>query len=338
VLSDDMGFKLCSNLASNKDEATQMTTIIPDIDFDAALAPLCEGLPETALEKLLMLKEREEKHDAWAASKWGRREPILEQIRELDPKLQRYLRNRGRDGWDADDEKTLGTLQKQCGQLQEKMVAIQSESLPPDLPLATVREALHDNRGTKYEDARTPVRVPMGDERDALAKQRTEIERLTQALTAVRKSPVPYDMALQRTCADIDALAMRGRPDFTRTASMVPMLKGERQGDTKWPLVYLDTGSRSVETIDAPTMLAWLHTDALKARAKAELAAFYEGRLSFKTMTERAAAIADAEAKLLAAERREEAIVEICESRRIEVQRRPKANPLAVLGIARVEK
>lgn len=317
-----------------------MSLVIKEIDFadDPQLLALCKTLPDHAVEKLLLLKERDAKATAWSDTKQARLAPIHDQRHLLAREIRRYESNRGRGDWDNDDEKALTALRKRHDQCTAKMVEVQNEARPSDFSIERASEYLWNKRGARYTDARVRVKVAKNTELDTLAAVRAEIDRLTQELSAAQRSPVPYELALNRAYADIDRLAAGGTVDFLRAAKLVPVPKGEVQGHIGWPRTGFDTGSQYVEIIDAPALLASFLGDALKKRAKAELDAFYKSRFSYANQADRVAAIAAAEAALLATERREEAIVEVCEARKVDVQRRPKANTLAVLGIAPVEK
>lgn len=317
-----------------------MSLIIKEIDFAdyPQLQALCGNLPDHVPPKLLDLIERETKATVWRDHKQTRLAPLHDQRHVLAGELRHREAHRGSEGWNSDDETALAALRSRYEKCLAKIVEVQNETSPPDFSVERANDFLWSNRSARYTDARVRVKVAKNTELDTLAAARTDIDRLTQELDSAQRSPVPYEQALSRAYADIDRLAADGKVDFSRAARLVPVPRGEVQGHIKWPRTGFDTGSQYVEVIDAPALLASLLGDALKKRAKAELDAFYKSRFSYATQADRVAAIAAAEAALLAAERREEAIVEVCEARKIEVQRRPKANPLAVLGIAPVEK
>ena len=170
------------------------------------------------------------------------------------------------------------------------------------------------------------VTRPTGDPRAAVEKARRRVEELRVEIARTEAAPVPSGVAKARAVAEIDALAARGAPDVL---GLVEGAEGVR-----WPRTAAHgRGGATVAVVDTLGLAAFLHADALKAAVVAEIdrRADDEAALSDE---QRATRLADLATAQLAMERQEEAAVEAAAAAGFTVERRPDADPRAVLGLA----
>ncbi len=179
----------------------------------------------------------------------------------------------------------------------------------------------------------------------ALERVRGEREDLKADLHRVRSAPVPVSVAKAKIKSDIEELAKRGAPSLSHLI--------EFGGDVRWPSASLPIefdgafavvpppdgssapqlaplrGYPRAETVDTFALFVWLHRDALlkKLNAEADALADDEAALTEEERVEREGALF---ARLLDAERREEAFVEMAGD---PLARRPEVDPRAFLEI-----
>ena len=100
-----------------------------------------------------------------------------------------------------------------------------------------------------------------------------------------------------------------------------------------YPAPGTDPAKPTVTTPDTLALIAWLAKDELIAALSAEIDARADDGAAL-TDEQRGERLAEIEIDMLAAERDEEALVEMAHRAGTPVDRRPDASPLAVLGVA----
>ena len=167
---------------------------------------------------------------------------------------------------------------------------------------------------------------------DAVERLRQRIDALGTELDTVRHAPLPAAEVKRRARAQIEALAERGRPKVSNSAS--------DGGWIEWPKAPVQVGvvvvgAQGVTIGDAPdpmALIAWVHRDALVAGVEALVdAAADPAALDEKARRDRIAALAS---EILGVERGEEAAIEAIEAAGLQFVRRPEADPRAVLNLA----
>jgi hypothetical protein len=181
---------------------------------------------------------------------------------------------------------------------------------------------------------------PRGDGVKDLEACRQRILELQADVAATDAAPIPSSLAKQIARAQIDQLADRGRPNVF---SLIEM----RQG-ISWPLIPaygpnamsaiahghgIGAAAPAAGAPDTLAIYAW-HNRAAVIESIEQLideSADDEHALSDAERTERRIA---ALAALLKAEREEDHLIRIGKSKGLELQRRPDADPRAVLGLS----
>ena len=225
------------------------------------------------------------------------------------------------------DVKRLERQRKLVEELRQKHSDAASNVAPFPLPRASdLDEWLGANFTKKFEGYIPAVKRPR-DPSAALAEVRERIALLQKDAERVDRAPIPSEAAISATVAAIENLAASGAPDFGPTLrNAVYSGSGRRmQGTPKWPQEYI---GQEKFTGNGLALVAWLHKDALIERAKAEIMAQARDDEAL-TLAERPAKRADIEAQILAAEREEEVIFEMCKGER----RREGVNMLAILEL-----
>jgi hypothetical protein len=173
----------------------------------------------------------------------------------------------------------------------------------------------------------------------AVERVRTARARLAADFHATRSAPIPSAAAKAIIRAQVDALAQRGRPD------VFPVLEG---GQLAWPVAEMNvptvgaavtaegrtavSGLALYRATDTFAVLAWLHRDRIIAALEAEVDSLANDSAALDDAT-RAAREAELLARILEAERDEEALIVMGEAQGTEVARRREADPRAVLGV-----
>jgi hypothetical protein len=183
--------------------------------------------------------------------------------------------------------------------------------------------------GQRYKPCHSSVALRKGQSPiEALAETRGAIAEFQEQARIADEAPVPLAEAEATVFAEVDRLAVEGKPKFEHAlAAFKTRLGGWRGGTLSWSVKYDEDQADYVP--DAFTTLVWLHADAIKAHARDSLRANAspEDALSFE---ERKLRIAECETALLNLERKEEVLVQMCGAA---ASRRWDANPLAVLQI-----
>jgi hypothetical protein len=165
------------------------------------------------------------------------------------------------------------------------------------------------------------VVVPDGGWADAVEAVRDQREAHEAEVMRLRSAPLPVAELCQRARAMVDALAATGPPAIDM-----------RGGDLSIRWRTRDAGSPNMTAADTTALLAWLHRDALQAALEQAItkAAPATGGIP-------AAGRAEREEELLMeierCEFEEEALIEAAQAAGVEVPRRVRASPQAVLGI-----
>jgi hypothetical protein len=150
---------------------------------------------------------------------------------------------------------------------------------------------------------------------------RDEIHRLIEARKHTARALLPMDTVLQQVDAHVDALAKRGAPAITMEKDQLSVRHS-----------FDGFGSSPSNSI---AMMAWLHPDEMKQRLRDEVLAIRETQRSLPVMTQEArkAKLRELDARILAFEYEEEAL--ICEAAECgqSIERRENASPAAVLGV-----
>lgn len=157
---------------------------------------------------------------------------------------------------------------------------------------------------------------------DAIAAVRQKVERLRADLQAVEDAPRPSADAIADAKRQLLELAERGRP---RVSALVESERGR--------IEFGELRQRAGERIpDAIAFIAWAFRDQIGAAIEGEIVAASDdaSALSPEARAKKRAQVA---AALLAAEREEEALVELAAESGVHIARRRDADPRAILGI-----
>lgn len=184
-------------------------------------------------------------------------------------------------------------------------------------------------RGSSFRDieARAPK---IGDGEKQVAAERRQIAALKAAISATIDAPATSAELLADFTSELDKLVIAGVPTVIRTS---------RSGDPTAVIRLLRGLAVAPEAMNIPGaaadqfghLLAWLFRDEIVAKVKALIGdTDPPGALSYD---QRETAIAKLSDDLLAAERREEALIDAAEAQGITIPRRADADPRAILGI-----
>lgn len=152
----------------------------------------------------------------------------------------------------------------------------------------------------------------------ALAEVRSAIRRVGADLQVIRSAPLAAAELKDLVKAYVDRMADRGRPTFRGVAG------GEFVVDWHRP-----EGDRR----DSLEILAWFDRDRLLARLDEEVDRQFPDTANGLDSKAKRKKIAELEAELLALEQIEETLVTRALAGGLDVQRRPQASPLAILGV-----
>lgn len=310
-----------------------------DARHDAIVAVL-EKNPKIAYAAFLRVLKNNERNSREQAGRFQRITTLQAKRRDwvsFNQPVQRAL-DRGEEVH-KDTLKRFESNKAKIASADKELAALRAEKPIPSLSAEMLADALLESKGEFIEVGWPQVKLPKGQSpEEALAESRANREAMIRDRNARKTALVSFDAAAKRIEADVRAKATA--PDFRPTAKIKAQYteKGNRlrdaQGHVQWPKQeeYLD-GGRTADFELGVGMLCWLFEKEIVARGVAELKSTYGGEKGLSD-EERAQEIARIEAEILAEERREEALVRMCEDAGIEVYRRPLANPLAVLGIA----
>lgn len=185
-----------------------------------------------------------------------------------------------------------------------------------------------------------PVPSGGGDVLDAVELCRKKILELRSDLAAINAAPITSALAKQLARQEIDALAARGEPNCFALI--------ENRASISWPMttIYGDNPGTALAFslgemlrptgapgFDALSFYVWHNRDAVIAsiERKIDEAADDAQALSDEERRKRRTSTL---ANILRTERDEESLIRVGKTRGLELQRRPEADPRAVLGLA----
>jgi|SRR5579871_400682 len=318
-----------------------MSSVFSSEDIDELTRRLVDSLPKKARETYKnRIVPKKRKRDGWYAA----RQHCLLDIRERRvnhrDQAGRARRYEERSGISLTKEDEAATKEHEAAaaKLLEQEHALRAETLPPDLPLETLDEFLRRNKHQRFDDAPSiEIKLAKGVSlQTALQNSRERLSDIRRESGKVSYALLPMELTFAKAVADFDAAAKVRGPDLSRVCRLESILTGRdgpvRQGTLQLPVIKMETGASLIDVFDAAGFMSWLFRDAIIARLRSDLEAMYDG--AFVLSAEgRAKRLAELESEYLIEERREEQLVRLCEDAGIDVQRRPLANPLAVLAI-----
>jgi hypothetical protein len=316
-------------------------TILSDDDetHDALVKAFDERFPPNALDSYWGVQKASEKHTAAHYAQRERVTTLQSMKRDWQHHVNSYDRDVARGMEHPPSEvKKYNASKKKIAQADAEILSLRNEPQTPNLPAETLAEFILDSRG-KFDAAATDVKLPKGQSpSEALTASRANLDSIKSRRASVNNEPLPFDESVKQLKADVYAKA-RGlnvrpltklvAPDSGYVSARGPGA-APSQGRLEWPVQQeVKEGGRYFDLDQGNGLIAWLFPEALVERGIAELKNLYKGRTGL-SIQERARLIAEIDAEILAEERREEAIIRICEDAGLTVYRRP----LAVLGIA----
>lgn len=167
------------------------------------------------------------------------------------------------------------------------------------------------------------VVVPKGDPSKVLSKTREAIAELKADRHKVRSSSYPSSVAKAHVKSIIDEMADRGRPSVAALLENVRHVEWKGASAVRWEFGNQIDGA----VVAGAQLIAWLQRDALLAALYAEIDEMADDKNALSE-EQRTAELARIEAQALEQERIEEVLVED-----LGVDRRPDADPRAVLGL-----
>ena len=186
-----------------------------------------------------------------------------------------------------------------------------------------------DLAGLEQAERPTPPK-PTGSQgwAGALASVRKDLARLDADAHAVKTAPMMAIEAKEAARRHVAELADKSRPDVRW------LVEFGRQ--IEWPRGNLrdigGAGAVAVAMPDARGLMAWLHPEAMVAALEAEIDAVADDGQAIGA-DEREARLAQIAAEKLQAERREEATIMAASAAGTTLERRPDADPRAVLAV-----
>ncbi|QWG18711.1 hypothetical protein KMZ68_02090 [Bradyrhizobium sediminis] len=315
-----------------------------EIDFEVKDALKKRFAGTSALANLLRVKAAAEKHSAEYTAK-GQRIQTL-QAKKAD--AQAFVRDMEREiargmQYPPKEMERKAAAEQKIAAIMAEIAALRNAPQSTNLPDDTIIEWIRDSK-VNFVDAEVKVTtLPKGKTQgEAVEELRNRQRDLNGEKQAVVKQPVPFEDALARVIADVDAKAraMDVRPAMRLKTSVNDYVShrvgrhSEMQGHVEWPSAeeIVESGRR-VEMDQGNALVSWLFRDEIIARGTAELKKHY-GNAKGMSAEERARRIAEIDAEILEAERQEEAFIRMAEDAGMTIWRRPNAHPLAVLGIA----
>lgn len=316
-------------------------SLFEDID-DEDLADRIESmLPDFALEKVRHLESKSAERSGLYRSISAKIAKLSEQIGEWRSLIARTEREWEHDGMakTAHAVAQIAKWNQRITKANEEIKKLSEErKMEPSLPVHILFEELRElPPGTVLDDARVSVTVGKSENiEDLIGSSRNNIAALTSSRGAVRNARVPLEAAIHRLKVDAAQLREGGEIDYLNVTKLVqPSINMRpRQGRLEAPTIYFETGTQSIELPNTSAMLHHLLHDEIVRQGTKKLKEFYATKPLVIPESEREARIAEIDAEILAESRREEALIEIAESKGIRILRRPNAPPFAVLGVA----
>jgi len=309
---------------------------IPDLTLDqeaAAMAFLEENHPHAAL-KVSKIHSAAVKHDGIRNAAFAESAALAEQGRALIARANHSQRLRDTTGlkWTQEDEKRDIEIPRKQGErkIQESKQIRDATKREPTITAVDLLSNVNTKR--RYVDAR--IDVQSEDPAADLAECREKIEANKQEtfMTRERSHRLPEE-AIDNGMHAVDVLADAGEPKVGSIYARVLQASGRPMPPTIEPPVQFSSASGGTTIHNGPAFVAWLFRDELKAKLRELIEAKHkpERAISDSDRLEKLAAL---KAESIRLGRIEEALIELCEARGINVVRRPDANPLAVLGLA----
>lgn len=194
--------------------------------------------------------------------------------------------------------------------------------------VAAVDTYLTDNFAFVFEIAKnlpTPSVPKNSSIVTEIEKVRGQIQKLKDERQAIYDAPAPTSEALAIATGQIERIAEAGAID------VMPCVESGRPflGPDGLPL----GGATVLEPRELLSLIVWLNKDALLKRLESEILSKADDR-SALTNSDRIARLRANAAAILAAERVEEALVELGEADGKTIPRRGECDPRAILGLA----
>jgi hypothetical protein len=169
----------------------------------------------------------------------------------------------------------------------------------------------------------------------AAERTRAELAKLRDELFDAENAPLPSVDAKRIARRQIEAMAAAGRPNA------LELLEGRSKfsfAKTRGPRIQVSSsGDRSQaiadDVFDSESTFAWLHRDALIAAVEAAIDQDADDSSALSDEV-RAQRLAETKAKILEAERLEEAFIVAAQEAGVTIARRSDVDPRAVLGLA----
>lgn len=314
--------------------------VFQEIDDEDEAERVEAMLPDYSLEKVEHLESIWAARHARVSVAFEKRKGLYDKKHEYESYIARTKRAIESEGAypTADSDALVTKLSRRIVKIEQEARRLGDETkLEPTLTMDVVYEAARDavNAGSSFADGRVSVKLGKSEGIiDKINASRKVIAALISKRGAVRNALLPKEVALHRAINDLKVSAVI--PDFTPNTRLIRPMGNvrPRQGETKWPMLSVETGTRLVELEDAAGIVKFVMQDALIAAATEAISKLYEGNPLVVAESERDARMAEIDELILAESRVEEALIEIAEGKGLNVLRRPNAPPFAVLGVA----
>jgi hypothetical protein len=255
-------------------------------------------------------------------------------ITQLESNLESVRRSRAamRDGGEA----SIESLEKQIADLKKSMIdsrisfnkKVEATSALPQL-FTRIEKFMRETPPEMITPAPAP-KLPKVSAHILIQQQRDLIETLRIERASVARAPRPSSEVIEIITAEITAAAERVKPEFQNAF----------RPDSKfaWPRVKLDSLAYSAAavthtySVDNFSILAWLQRRQMIAASKAEIEKLAQDDQAIAS-ADRITRLANIDARILDAERMEEAAIMQLESDGMQFPRRADASIEAVLQI-----
>lgn len=301
-------------------------------------------LPASARKKFKVVRARAEEALRTTAEVSEKRTALRTALDEAQDQLEALtLRvgaqtRSGRDGHGlADDSANVRTARMQLASMSEDLADL--DAVYADKGRGEIVGLFHNIERFLERRSSTTLRVIHTDAPilkkgtsipDAIEATRRRLRELEADLQVVDKAPWPSVLTKQLARVQLEELAKRGVPDVFGLV--------ERCEPIDWPSLPVTMETAELpqmirDRVDVAALVAWALGPALGAAIEREIDRVSDdaNALMPEQRRERRQQIL---VDMLAAEREEEALIELAESRGIMVRRRSNADPRAVLGIA----
>lgn len=234
--------------------------------------------------------------------------------------------------------RTLEAQTERTGKMEERYARLSERSSALRALVTRIDDWHGDRSGDMIEaHAGSAPKLARGEKPlDAVARLRGKVAELRQEATRISNAPLPAAEAKAAAKSFIEHMAFSGRPDVT------PLLRGESKPE--WPNLaslyqqaVMGPGNEYMViaagvNADAIGLTAWLHGPAMLKALEAQIDAEAKDDRAIPTVG-REARLDVLRGEMLAIEREEEAIIRAIAEEGIPVERRPDADPRAVLAV-----